>query len=336
MSILIHTDEIDTIDGLEAIRDEWKRLVDASPGSTPFQHPEWIIPWCRHLGQGRPMALAMRFAGRLCGLAPLHIENGEIAFAGQGVSDYLGLILDSSVELLCTEAVFGHLAGRGGWSTCRLEELRPTSTLLSIVPSQGFRTERLPGEVCLCVNLPDTIDKFRETHGRIGNCGSQKLRRRLFARGLKIEAATGEKEASDALECLFRLHSRKWETAGQGGVLQGPRIRAFHEEVTDGFRKTGMLRLYTLIFEGRAAAALYGFASRGTLYAYLSGYDPALARISPGKLLLLAVAEDCIEKGIGALDFLRGSERYKYGWAPVESRNSTLIVINEQSTQNRI
>lgn len=336
MSILIETEEIDSLEGLEAIRDEWDRLLDVCPGVTPFQFPEWIIPWWKCFGQGRLMTLTLKVAGRLCGLAPLYLKNGEVAFIGGSISDYLGLIIEPSIELLGTAAVFNHLASRGGWSSCRFEELRPSSTLLAMRPPDGLRAECLPGEVCLEVRLPKTVDAFREVHGRLGNAGSKKQRRRLFARSLKVESATEKEEVNSTLDALFMLHAKKWEAVGEGGVLQGPEIRTFHEKAAEGFWKKGVLRLYRLILAGRTIATLYGFVNKGTFYAYLTGYDPEFSAISPGKLILLSAAEECIERGLAGFDFLRGTEKYKYTWKPVETRNSTLIITNEQRYQKRI
>lgn len=336
MSILIQIEEIDTLQGLEAIREDWDRLIDVCPGATPFQFPEWLIPWWRCFGQGRLLMLAMRVAGRICGLAPLYLKNGEVAFIGGSISDYLGFMIDPSLELLGTAAVFNHLASRDGWSSCRLEELRPSSALLVTRPPVGLKAECLPGEVCLEVKLPNTIEGFREVHSRSGNAGSRKKLRRLFAKGLKIEAVTDEKEVRPALEELFRLHAKKWESVGSGGVLQGAEIRAFHEAAAEGFWKKGVLRLYRLMLGERTIAALYGFINRGTFYAYLAGYDPEFSDISPGKLILLSAAEDCISGGLATFDFLRGREKYKYTWKPVETRNSTLIMTNEQRPKTRI
>lgn len=330
MSYLLETEEIDTIEGLCEISEQWGRLLEACPRSTPFQSPEWLIPWWKRFGQGQLMTLAMRAGGRLCGLAPMYIENSEVLFIGAGVSDYLGLILAPSIEVRGAEAVFNHLAGRRGWSSCRLEELQSTSSLLAVKPPAGLKAELLLGETCLCAELPPTVEEFRKMHGRSGRCGSKQAWRKLAGKGLKVETAVDEAEAVTFVRALFRLHSKQWEAAGKSGVLQGPEIRAFHEETALGFKKKGMLRLYRMVLEGRELAVFYGFVHRSRLYAYLTGYDPEFSKLSPGRLLLLSVAEDCITRGVAKLDFLRGEEKYKYDWEPQESRNHTLMITNER------
>ncbi|MBI2399686.1 MAG: GNAT family N-acetyltransferase, partial [Deltaproteobacteria bacterium] len=298
----IDTEVIGTVEGLHAIRQDWDRLLEACPYSTPFQAYEWQVAWWKRFGQGRLMTLAMRVAGRLCGLAPLFVNNnGEVLFIGSGISDYLGVLLEPSIEIAGAEAVFNHLAGYGGWGLCRLQDTMPSCALLAVKPSYGFKSVIVPGEICLCADLPPSVEAFRKRHGRTGGCGSRKAWRRLSNKGLKVEAAGNEAEAVSFLETLFRLHSKKWEAAGKSGVLQDQEIRAFHAETALGFQKRGELRLYRMLFEGKELAVLYGFALKNRLYAYLMGYDPDFSKLSPGILMLLSVAEDCITRGIAGI-----------------------------------
>lgn len=336
MPFIIQTEPVDTLEGLEALRPEWDRLLVSCRGATPFQHPEWVIPWWRHLGQGRLLVLALRVAGRLCGLAPLYEKDGEIAFLGSGISDYLGPILDASSELVASEAFFSYLAEREDWSLCRLEELRPQCALLSMRTPHGLRAERLAGEVCLKLNLPPTVAEFKKVHGISGKCSTKRKWRQLFARGLKTRAVETTSDVCGALDAVFTLHEKRWSAAGQKGVLQGREIRAFHEEAAKGFFNKGMLGIFTLILEGREIAALYGFKSRGTFYAYIIGYDPEFAQVSPGKLMLLSSVERCIEDGISEFDLMRGAEKYKYSLGPLESRNSTLVIQNAKKDRRTL
>lgn len=326
--ILIDTEVIGTVEGLHAIRHEWDRLLEACPDSTPFQSYDWLIAWWKRFGHGRLMTLAMRAGGKLRGLAPLYESNGEVQLIGSGVSDYPGVLLEPSIEVPGVQALFNHLTGCGGWSLCRFQDMRPSHALLAVKPPDGLKVEIVPGEMCLCVDLPPTVEEFRKRHGRTGGCGSKKAWRRLAARGIRVETAGDTAEAISFMDTLFRLHSKKWEAAGKSGVLQGPEIRAFHIDAALGLLKKGMLRLYRMVLQGRELAVFYGFVHSKSLYAYLMGYDPDFSRLSPGILMLLSVAEDCITQGVQGIDFLRGSEKYKYDWSPKETRNYILFITN--------
>src|SRR4051794_34641095 len=93
---MFEIEEIASWHGLEALRGDWSNLCDRSPRATPFQRPEWLIPWGRAFPPGEPWVLAVRKAGRLAALAPLLVYPNEgrktVAFCGGGVSDYCDVV----------------------------------------------------------------------------------------------------------------------------------------------------------------------------------------------------------------------------------------------------
>src|ERR1051326_4402630 len=72
-AFLIEECRLDT--ELPALESEWYMLWAECPHATPFQSPEWLIPWWNHLGQGELWILAVRRDNRLVGLAPLLIQQ---------------------------------------------------------------------------------------------------------------------------------------------------------------------------------------------------------------------------------------------------------------------
>ena len=65
-------------------------------------------------------------------------------------------------------------------------------------------------------------------------------------------------------------------------------------------------------------AVMYGFEQSNCFFSYIGGFDPDLAKYSPGSIILLYIIEDCINRGISEFDFLRGAESYKYLWGAVD------------------
>jgi CelD/BcsL family acetyltransferase involved in cellulose biosynthesis len=70
--------------------------------ATPFQSPDWLIPWWRHLGSGELRAVALYCGNKLTGLLPLYSETGGngslLRFLGTGISDYLDCIFGGSAR----------------------------------------------------------------------------------------------------------------------------------------------------------------------------------------------------------------------------------------------
>jgi CelD/BcsL family acetyltransferase involved in cellulose biosynthesis len=91
-------------------------------------------------------------------------------------------------------------------------------------------------------------------------------------------------------------------------------VEAFHHEVAQRFAQRRWLRLYRLYFGTRMAAANYGFYLRSRAYSYIGGFDPDLANLSPGRIIIHQAICDAAQEGAVEFDFLRGAEEYKYRW----------------------
>jgi len=83
----------------------------------------------------------------------------------------------------------------------------------------------------------------------------------------------------------------------------------------------GMLRMYAVRCNERIVAVFYGFALNGTVYYYLSGYDPDLEKLSIGNILVAHAIEQAVRDGATTFDFLRGAEEYKYAWGATDRIN---------------
>jgi CelD/BcsL family acetyltransferase involved in cellulose biosynthesis len=105
--------------------------------------------------------------------------------------------------------------------------------------------------------------------------------------------------------------------------------KAFHAALADAFTQTDRLRLYFLEADGDVVAALYGYEYEGRFAYYQSGFDPRWGRHSVGSLLLAWTIDDCIARGIGEFDFLRGDETYKRRWAHSDRTTRDAVIWND-------
>src|SRR5205814_10701298 len=135
-------------------------LWDRCPAATPFQSPEWLLPWWRRLGWGRLWALALRREGRLCGLAPLFLGRyyglplRAVRLLGTGISDSLDLLLEPEHAREGAAAILDHLARcRRAWDLADFRQLPPDSPLAAApIPSSIFSRGEAD-EVCPVLSL---------------------------------------------------------------------------------------------------------------------------------------------------------------------------------------
>ena len=120
------------------------------------------------------------------------------------------------------------------------------------------------------------------------------------------------------------LHGARWDDRGEpGGVLADPRVLALHRATAPALVAQGLLCLQLGRLGGAPAAAHHAFlAPDGRVLLYLSGFDAARARESPGALLLGELIGAMLAQGKRELHFLRGGESYKYAWGAVDRHNA--------------
>lgn len=314
----ISVEETTTAAALEALRTEWSDLWQRCPRATPFQSPEWLLPWWRHFGQGELLALALRCQERLIGLAPLFVHTGDrsrrLLLIGTGNSDYLDLLI-SGDEAAAMAAIFAHLAARRDrWDVCDFQQLRPGSPLLEAPAPAGWREEKSAQEPCPALSLPARAEELSRSIPENLFKKIERYRRRAARMGsLSLDSARPE-NWEELFEALVRLHSARWSGRRLPGVLCDETVVNFHREALPGLLSLGVPRLYALRIDGRVVAALYSFIHRSRVYAYLAGFDPEFGRLSAGTLLLACAIEEAVRAGASEFDFLRGRESYKYAW----------------------
>jgi CelD/BcsL family acetyltransferase involved in cellulose biosynthesis len=324
---------LDSPECLEAVETEWRSLWQSDPNATPFQSPEWLIPWIRHLwGGGKLRILMVRERGRLIALAPFFLwgfgndpQIIRLSFLGAGISDYLDIVCDPKRAELAARAVWRWIAESKEWDICDLRELRATSPIVRC-PTAELPVARSQCSVCPVLPLPPTFEgllaalppKFRRSLRTAGN--------RLRGSGAVTFRRVDGQDCREAMERLFELHTGRWEERGGSGMFTTSALRAFHCEAAQRFARSGMLRLYQLAVDGQCIAVQYNFAAKSRVYAYQAGFDPLWSRASPGAQVLAHSIADAISEGMGVCDFLRHSEDFKYAWGARDARTERIAI----------
>jgi CelD/BcsL family acetyltransferase involved in cellulose biosynthesis len=301
---------INSLAGLEALRPRWCVLWDGCPRATPFQGPEWLIPWTRHLfGGGDIRCGVIEDDGHLIAIAPFFTygtEERTLSFLGAGISDYGDLLALPRREHECAELIREWISQQP--VRCDLREIPEHSALLAGSEQQC--------SVCPALELVNFEERL-----------NPKLRhdlKRARNRLVKQHEYAFECGGEEYLYELFRLHESRWQQEEKPGVLNTAALQAFHREAASAFQQRGLLRIYVLKVDGEVRAVIYGFVAGTRFYSYLSGFDPAYGKISCGALLLRHAIEHAAAEGLLEFDFLREREAYKYLWGARDRTNYLL------------
>jgi len=300
---------LEVSDSIDELEFEWSALARAARNL--FGTPEWVRAWQESFGDphGLRLVSGRDDDGRLLGVVPLVVERRgplRIArFAGHGVGDILGPIVDPSVPGLARTLLEGALESAvTDWDVFLGERMRESDGWGSGWGDTVMRTEANPTS-----RLTDWLDweAFERSLSR-------KLRReirhdvRVLANhhAMIIRRVAADDDLPPALDTLFRLHALRF---GERSSF-APRA-AFHRRFAAIALARGWLRLWTLEVDGRAVASRYDFSYGDAYYAYNAGRDPAWARGSVGLVLRAHTMQTAFRESVADYHFLRGDEGYK-------------------------
>jgi CelD/BcsL family acetyltransferase involved in cellulose biosynthesis len=306
---------------------EWRVLWQKVPDVTPFQSPEWLSSWWDCFGNGAPSVLTARDDGQLVAALPLYQfdESGcrKLLPIGISLSDYLDALVDSN-HAGAAGALLASLADLPGWEECYIPDLPPRAALLAARSPARLIAHRSAGETCPVLALPDTVAELRMVVPRKTLRDLRQARRRAAAVGRVAALQADASNVAGFMQDFFRLHEGRWQPIAGHGVCADPVVRDFHLTAAQRMLEAGMLRLYLLRVGNSTAAAYYGFTAKRTAYAYLSGFDPQFAELSPGTQIVAHAIEEAVREGAHEFHFLRGGEPYKYAWGAVDRPNTAL------------
>jgi CelD/BcsL family acetyltransferase involved in cellulose biosynthesis len=236
------------------------------------------------------------------------------------------MLADPACELSAARLFFDYLADtRGEWHVCDLDELRAGSPLLRTELPDDLVARRAPCSVCPVLPLPRSMDQLLASLAPKFRKNLRQAESRLLRDGAVFQTVPAA-EVEEAMRSLFSLHAARWQQRRESGVLASGALQRFHLDAAGRLARAGLLRLNTLRIHGATVAVQYNLWRDGRLFYYLSGFDPAHARRSPGAALLAWSIRSAIEEGAVEVDFLRHREAYKYEWGARDRVNRKLLV----------
>ena len=314
-----------------ALSQDWEQILRDTPGLTIFSTPEWLRAWWKAFGQSKRL-VALSFsnaAGETIGLAPLYIDGSKglnptsvrrLRFVGDGSddSDNLDLIFRSGQEAACSEALLTRLESESGWDVCELNTLGVDSNaakaMLASLKKRGWPTKQRT-RPSSAVPLPDTWEAYLSQLSREHSGGITRYTKRLGRHfDVRIFKCATEEELQPALEVLFDLHQKRWQSQGKPGNFAGTERRQFYYEMSRGFLRQGWLELWVMELNGKAAAAQFAFRYGNTVYQLQEGLDPQHYSDRAGTVLRAHILKQLIAEGVRSYDFLGGADAHKLSW----------------------
>jgi CelD/BcsL family acetyltransferase involved in cellulose biosynthesis len=325
---------VTSAEALAALEADWNRLSRNSESPNVFTTFDWFRAWNQRFERDfphvrrRPHVIVVKKNAAVVGIAPLvmsvssrsGVRVRRLEFVGRE-ADYNDLVVgDGSPGL--TGSVIDHLARTSNqWDMADLRELRrqgdATKQLEAGLSRAGLsyrlgpEEERCPfmemgasWEEMLAARSSPTRHVFRNQQSRID---------RLSESGLRVRIVEDFGREPGLLKKMAAIESRKQV----GGSLSPPFLGKYEDVFRSLFQTLGpqgWLSAALMELGDRLLAWHLLFRCGRELWGYLTAYDAAFSRLSPGTMLVPAIVEYGCTRQFRVYDFLRGEEPYKTRW----------------------
>ncbi len=313
---------INNLDQLQALEEDWNRLLENSASRVPFLRHEFVSSWWQTLGggewdQGDLFVLFVEHpSGQPQGIAPLFLHRNKLLFIGtHEIADYLDFIAPADRLEPFLHTVFEFLDEQSAaWETLELYNLVQDSPSLSLLQTcahnKGWEFQKDVLQPAPCLRLPESWNAYLEgLDSKYRHEIERKIRRAegyfLPVDWYFVDDPSHLEGELDAFLELMAHHPEKAEflTDVMESHLKKTVRRAFQE---------GWAQLSFLTVGGKKAAGYLNFDFNNRIWVYNSGLNPMFENISPGWVLLGYLIQWAISAGRASFDFMRGDENYKY------------------------
>jgi len=347
---------ISTEEGLSSLEEDWNRLGETAESPNVFTTFDWFRAWNRHRSHEtrrslrRPNVLVLKKDGAIAGISPLiYRETSRFGMAVRKMefvgreADYNDLVLGNNAAAQSVAIAEFLAETHDHWDLVDLRDLRGTGETIAQIESAlsnaGLIYRSLPEEErCpfLPIDAPSSeIVSSRSRSIRRMADGLHTLRKkqhrleRMSAGGLRVRIIENPQSEQGLLQKLIALENQKHVH----GELSPPFISVYPEvfqSLFDSLGPRGWIYIAMMEMGDQPIGWRLGFRCGKKLWDFLTAYNHAYSRLSPGTMLVNAVLDYGYSHGYTEHDFLRGEESYKMQWSTGFHQTYRLLIWNRR------
>jgi CelD/BcsL family acetyltransferase involved in cellulose biosynthesis len=330
--------EINRIDDLASLRQDWDNLLEHTSGASFFQSLEWLEIFWRHFGEEREekhenrlRVLVVPSEGRPSGILPLVVRSERtnvgrlrvLTFPLHAWGSFYGPIGPNPAETLAAGLEHVRNTPRD-WDFLELRWLGgPGANPLEIrnaMTAAGFQAYPTVWNRTAVVDLDGTWESYWASRNRAWLRRFRQNERRLAEQGELKYVRYRPKQPGDPRWDLYdiceEIARRSWQaSATDGTTLSHASIRDFLRETHAAAAARGQVDMNLLYLGDSPAAFIYGYCCRDFVYGLRRGYDAGLSRHGAGNVLLARMLCD---------SFARGDRLYDMGVGSLETKRRFL------------
>jgi CelD/BcsL family acetyltransferase involved in cellulose biosynthesis len=332
--VALHGETITDPAELFDLRESWDEMLENIQNYSPFLTWEWWWPWFECFGAeyGGQVVVARDDAGKLHGGLPLATHpGGHMFLMGSQVGPdpaYMVAPAGSKAALMAELTVLRGNGRRIVWEQCPVDER--LADVMAAAGAEDWTSLLQIKRHYVHGDLPTTWEAYIE--GVPSKNRRNSLRRqfeRLEREWGSPECAVLKKATPEALEIIDEMaqHNIKRREArcSKSRWLNGDFCRFLNAAVSL-FAERGWMRLHTIHIEGKLAAAMLGWAYRGTFFAYQIGESDEHPELGLGHCIISNAIKASIEEGLERFEMLGQASDFKRTYFPGLTPVATLTI----------
>lgn len=317
--------EVRRLDKLPQLKSDWRRLLAQTPDADYFQTPDWLETYWRCSGGSQDLrVLAVLDGEEIVGVVPFVIRSertriGPVRVLTYPLDDwgsFYGPVGPDRDRLL--GAAMNHLKSTPrDWDVIDLRWVNASGDsadwLTGAMKSVGMATYRRPRTVIPIAQLDAGWRGYWSSRSKGTRSNLERYERKVEKLGrvehLRLRPSLPEASAADPRWDLYDECERLAELSWQGNSTTGTTLS--HTGIRDFLRAqhltavaAGGVDLNLLRVNGRDVAFQYNYHFGGRVSNLRHGFDPELAKLGVGKVLMLKVLRDSCGRGDAVYDFL--------------------------------
>ena len=297
----------------------WNELWARSEAPTVFARYEWALAWWQTHGKALEARIYTAWDhGKLIGLLPAARRcdgSGKVGLVGEWHADYAPLLADRDHAEVFETLLNAACADLSPSESLVLADVRSDTRYAAALERrlQGSSSRWTQKDSMVC---PRTGIEPARLAAILGKDSLKRHSRKLRKMGNvevwhHIDAAAIEPR----LDRFFSQHVARWAGTGTESLFSEKPNREFYRGLVENFSGTGQLVFTEVALDGRPVAFHLGFVSEGDFLWYKPTFDPELAKVSPGEVLLRELFIWAGEHELEGFDFTRGGEAFKLRFA---------------------
>lgn len=335
--------DVDVHDSFDDIGVEcWQELWRRAEVPSVFARYEWLVSWWRACAGNRRLRLYVaRDRGRVVAVLPTAwpiesmLSREPVVLVGHEHADYAAILVDRARPDAVATLLAVVAADLPAGGTFRVADVRSDSSharLLAQLAGSWRSRWRLESEVpCPRASLAGSRldeltrkESLRRHSNKLARLGT-----------IAVDHFHSAAEILPHLEAFFAQHVERWSGTDSPSLFLREHNRELYREWARTLAPTGELVYTEITLDGTPVACHFGFISEGDLVWYKPCFAMALAKVSPGEVLIKELLLLAGARGLAGMDFTRGAEAFKQRFADQQRLAMTFVLHGRHTTTIR-